>query len=65
MKSRYIQKTCIGLAAKLFCSSLGNAHTLLEVDPELGAGLDLAADPYGYLVEGVDEKPGQRLKAYC
>eukprot|EP00913_Durusdinium_trenchii_P004693 g4358.t1 len=35
----------------------------LKVDPELGAGLDLAADPYGYLVEGVDEKPGQRLNA--
>ena len=32
----------------------------LEVDPALGAGLELTADPYGFLIETVDETPGQR-----
>ena len=31
-----------------------------EVDPALGAGLELTADPYGFLIETVDETPGQR-----
>lgn len=35
----------------------------LKVDPALGAGLELTADPYGFLIETVDETPGQRLNA--
>ena len=43
--------------------AMGHRGLIAQVDPEFGAGLDLAADPYGYLVEAIDEKPGQRSKA--
>ena len=36
---------------------------MIEVDPDLGAGLYLSEGQYGFVVDDVDEKPGQQPDA--